>query len=79
MTKIIKLIINNICRQLNIFNEIIFCRFKRSINNDRIRIRPINEYQISHIRIKIDFKHSFLLSIDGLRQDKIVKQIKIIA
>jgi hypothetical protein len=64
ITKIIKMIINDICRALIIPNGIIFCRFKRSINNDKIRVRHKNEYHISHIRIKIGFEHSLLLSID---------------
>jgi hypothetical protein len=64
MTKIIKRIINDICIGLITFNEIIFCSFKRSINNDKIRIRAKNEYHISHIRIKILFEHSILSSID---------------
>jgi len=80
ITNIIKVIINNICIVLIIFNEIRFCRFKWSINNDKIRIRPKNEYHISHIWINVRFEHSILLSsIDWLKNVKIVKLIKMIA
>jgi hypothetical protein len=75
----LKVITNDICMQLIISKGIRLCRFKRSRNNEKIRIRPKNANHRSNIRMKIVFEYSIWSSNDWWRHDEIVKQRKIIA
>jgi hypothetical protein len=54
----LKVITNDICIQLIISKGIRLCRFKRSRNNEKIRIRPKNANHRSNIRMKIVFEYS---------------------
>lgn len=76
--KMIKPITNDICIALIISEGIRLCRFKWSINNEKIRIRPKNENHRSHIRIKTVFEHWILLWNDWLIYNEIVTQRKMI-